>query len=186
MKVAITGESRGVGKAVADYFRQNGYEVVGFSRSSGYDLTKQEAIRAAIPLIADTDLFVNNFYNINLQLRLLARVHEKWQGQEDKRIIVMGSVASETSGHDNAEYAGYKAGLDKMVRNLQGKSLWPRIHLLKFGMVDTMMSAKYDKTIPRMQPEHIISVIDWILNAPSPITIQEVIFRHDHQVLRMG
>ena len=44
-KIAIVGHTKGIGKAIAKLYESKKYEVIGLSRSNGYDLiTEQEKI----------------------------------------------------------------------------------------------------------------------------------------------
>ena len=94
VKVAITGHTSGIGLAIADAFRARGAEVVGLSRSTGFDMAarRDQIVAAAAPC----DIFVNNRhqYNDDSQLQLLFRLADAWQGQ-DKTIINLGSRAGE-------------------------------------------------------------------------------------------
>lgn len=60
MKYAITGHSRGIGKECFDLFTQDGHEVVGFSRSNGYDIRDPQARKQIIEQSLDADVFINN------------------------------------------------------------------------------------------------------------------------------
>ena len=46
-RALITGSTKGIGKAIADIYKNKKYTVVGLSRSNGYDLsTEQDKILA--------------------------------------------------------------------------------------------------------------------------------------------
>ena len=48
-KIAIIGHTKGIGRAIADLYKSKNYEVIGLSRSNGYDLiTDQEKIMEQI------------------------------------------------------------------------------------------------------------------------------------------
>ena len=55
MKIAITGHTKGIGKACADVFSE--HEVIGFSRSNGFDI---QAIEPILDSSNDCDVFINN------------------------------------------------------------------------------------------------------------------------------
>jgi hypothetical protein len=72
MKVAITGHTKGLGKALKDCFEANGHEVVGFSRSNGYDIA-DSLVRARITAeLSDYDVFINNAWVADAQQLMLA------------------------------------------------------------------------------------------------------------------
>ena len=58
MKIVITGHTRGIGKAFYDHFVNLGHEVVGVSRSTGFDIPND--INRIVELATNCDLFVNN------------------------------------------------------------------------------------------------------------------------------
>ena len=59
MKIAITGHTNGIGKACYDLLSQE-HQVIGFSRSSDYDINDPESIFSSAK---DSDVFINNAYS---------------------------------------------------------------------------------------------------------------------------
>jgi len=86
MKVVITGHTYGIGKALYDSFKAAEWEVVGLSRSNGYDIDADfdKVVEAA----TGADLFINNAYRDKQQTRLVHALKNKV-----KKMIVMGSVS---------------------------------------------------------------------------------------------
>ena len=77
-KIAIVGHTRGIGKAISDLYKSKGYEIVGMSRSNGYDLIHdQEKI---MDQIHDCSLVVINAHAGRGQLNLLKRIYERLNG----------------------------------------------------------------------------------------------------------
>jgi NAD(P)-dependent dehydrogenase (short-subunit alcohol dehydrogenase family) len=185
MKVAITGHTRGIGKAIADKFTEDGHEVIGLSRSNGYDLSDPVQREEAFKLIVSCDLFVNNAFvsfreptnhQTYIPIELLFRVHRHWLGKPNKKIVVIGSWSSQFNKLDY-EYTGYqihKYALEKACWTLCLESLHPRIFLLKPGRVDTAMSS--NRNGPKMDPEEIANVIDMILKLENNVYIREITF----------
>ena len=58
MKIAITGHTAGIGKAIAESCEAAGHEVVGFSRTTGYHLFKD--LELVVADAEDCDVFINN------------------------------------------------------------------------------------------------------------------------------
>ena len=58
MKVAITGHSKGIGKALADIFETNGHTVLGFSRSNGFDISESANRISILNKSQDADIFI--------------------------------------------------------------------------------------------------------------------------------
>lgn len=89
LKVAITGHTRGIGSAFADYFKDQ--EIHGFSRSNGWDLNSKTSCEALLTNLEKFDVFINNAPTEN-QEYLFSEIYNKWQGQ-DKYIINVSSMA---------------------------------------------------------------------------------------------
>ena len=90
MKIAITGHTGGLGQALFEILSTQ-HEVVGFSRSNGYDISKNLA--EIVDEIQDYDVLINNAYHVTGQLGLLRKIYEVWEGQY-KLIITLGSGAA--------------------------------------------------------------------------------------------
>ena len=58
MKIAITGHSKGIGKACFDVLSKD-HEVIGFSRSNGFNINQPRKIFIAS---INCDVFINNAY----------------------------------------------------------------------------------------------------------------------------
>ncbi len=71
-KIAVVGHTRGIGKAICDLYKKKKYEVVGMSKSNGFDLThNQEKI---LEKIQDCSLVVLNAHADRGQLTLLKNI----------------------------------------------------------------------------------------------------------------
>jgi nucleoside-diphosphate-sugar epimerase len=87
MKVVITGHTYGIGKVLYEHFQTfGGWEVVGLSRSNGYDIDKDfyKVVEAA----AGCFLFINNAYRDQQQTKLVNALKDRVQ-----KMIVMGSIS---------------------------------------------------------------------------------------------
>ena len=76
MKIAITGHSKGIGKACYDILEKDN-EVIGFSRSNGYDIT--ENFHAIVHAVKNCDVFINNAWHNYIQIDLLNAIFNKWK-----------------------------------------------------------------------------------------------------------
>lgn len=86
-KIVITGHTRGIGKAIYDKFKEvSCREIVGMSRSNGYDLEKD--FDRIVEEAAGAELFINNAYRDRQQLKLLEALKDKVD-----MMVVMGSVS---------------------------------------------------------------------------------------------
>jgi hypothetical protein len=85
MKIVITGHTSGIGKALYNYYSAE-HEVIGFSRSNGYNLP--DSLSDVIEGSKGCDLFINNCYADGVQVDL-------FKGLIDHvgKMVIMGSVA---------------------------------------------------------------------------------------------
>lgn len=177
MKIAITGHTVGIGKAIADACEAESHEVVGFSRTTGYTLFND--IDKVVADSENCDVFVNNrydYYNAE-QVELLYRMFESWRGQ-DKRIVNISSRAGTYSNRGIPDrYAIHKQALDAACDQLNGvRDMRPRVTNLKPGYVDTPGQKGHFE--PKLSPEKIAEIFMWILNQPRMVHISSVSMTH--------
>ena len=89
MKVAITGHTQGIGKAIADLYPAH----IGFSRSNGYDISIDDNLQRIISQSLDCDVFINNAYAGNAQTKLFNMIFSQWQHDVSKTILNLVSGA---------------------------------------------------------------------------------------------
>ena len=96
-KVAITGHTRGIGKALVERLDKRDYEIKGFSQSTGYNLQRVSTVKKVVNecLEWDADVLVNNAYVPDNQVRLLYTMYEQWVNTP-KLIINMGAISSDS------------------------------------------------------------------------------------------
>jgi len=132
MRVAITGHTGGLGLAFFNYFVEQGHEVLGFSKSTGFDISNPNTRIKILESIDNFDIFINNAYSgpDNYQLTLLDMVYNAWSNQSKIIINVSSRYVK-----DNLLYCKHKLELD----NYCEKRIYdmPRIINLKPGLIDT-------------------------------------------------
>jgi NAD(P)-dependent dehydrogenase (short-subunit alcohol dehydrogenase family) len=175
MKIAITGHTSGIGKALADGFLSQGHKIIGFDCDTLGNISTDAGIDEIINSIADCDIFVNNASDATTektcmgfaQAILLYKVWNKWQGQ-DKKIITISSRAPECVNGMVWMYAIQKEALDNTVSQLRNVTeINPHIINLKLGYVDTERVAKVSKK--KIDPLYVFQICDWVLKQPEPI-----------------
>ena len=86
-KIVITGHTSGIGKAIFDKFTEvSCHEIIGMSRSNGYDIEKD--FDKIVQEATGADFFVNNAYRDGQQLKLFHALKDKVN-----MMVVMGSVS---------------------------------------------------------------------------------------------
>lgn len=143
LKYAITGHTQGVGKGLFERLAPN---AIGFSKSTGYDITQKEDRQRIIREAYDCDVFINNATESFGQTYLLIELFNEWKNT-NKKIINVGSRIAEIDVlpeqyHHLLEYQAEKLILKEMNNRLAGSSL--TIEYKWFGYVGTeKILAKY-------------------------------------------
>lgn len=93
MKYAITGHKSGLGKYLFDTL-SNEHDVVGFTRSNGYDINDPLMREQIIADVKDCDVFINCAPSGFSQVDMLYELFAEWK-DEKKCIISIGSNAKD-------------------------------------------------------------------------------------------
>lgn len=174
-RVSITGHTKGIGKSVADNLK-NDYEVLGFSRSTGYNITKPVDRNRIFEESQTCDIFINNAFCRDAQLELFTLFYDAWHNDSSKTIININSLAR--LGAINSLYKDMKCNLhNKWLTVLHSAERKCKIINLSPGFVDTEMINTLN--VPEsivMQPEEFADFVRWVLTVPSHIEISELSF----------
>ena len=149
MKIAITGRSAGIGKALGDILEFRGHEIVGISRRDKENIRR---IPHTSALIEPCDGFINNAQEAYAQTELLYAVCEKWKDQK-KWIWNISTMMTESPTHqkvqgfDDAQMSSYrnqKISLEEATRQL--RKIYPQIYfsIIRPGQVNTQGSGGVD------------------------------------------
>ena len=143
MKIAITGHTAGIGKAFANWFEQQGHEVVGLSKREGNNI---RSVPKIVPKIIECDLFINNAQAGYSQTELLSKVWAEWRGNPNKVIWNISTVMTTYQGVNEipglsitevADYKNQKIALELMNNELKSISSKPHLTIIKPGSVAT-------------------------------------------------
>ena len=177
-KIAITGHTQGIGKAVVDLCK-NDYEILGFSRATGHNLLKPGVVERILEEAKDCDIFINNAFSTDAQIKLFDLFYKEWKGDMTKFIINVNSKnrfrAGDGSYVDNG-YAAVKSLLHKQwVDVLHESGRLCKISNLSPGFVDTPLIGSFSLPVWMKQPaEEFAETIMWIINQPDNIEIGEL------------
>ncbi len=161
MKILVTGTSGGIGKAIAEYFLENGHEVCGIDRN---DPTVKDSRythyicdvrhRENYPEIADVDILINNAGtqnedDIETNLKGLIWITEKYGVRDGiKSILNIGSASAHT-GAEFPEYCASKGGVLAYTKNV------------------AMRIAKFGATCNSLDPGGVLTPLnDCVINDP--------------------
>ena len=130
MKVLVTGTSQGIGRAIALRFLADGHTVVGIDRQEGTiadarythyacDVTDY----AHLPDVDGVEILVNNAgtqneNDIDVNLKALIHVTERYGVREGIRSILSIGSASGHTGSEFPEYAASKGGVLAYTKNV--------------------------------------------------------------------
>jgi hypothetical protein len=177
MKIAITGHSDGIGKAIYDLLKEHN-QIDGYSIDSGYDIGEEKTRSEIINLSKDVDVFINNAYHSSGQVDLLKKLLDVWQGQ-NKIIININSKAvfckdinSDAIWNNiDAKYIESKQQLQDIIEKNREKL--PRLCNIIIGWADTSMS-KY-VTSPKLSTLEVSNFIKYVIENRTDVWIQQAV-----------
>lgn len=130
MKVLITGTSQVIGKAIAEIFLNNNHEVIGIDRNESTIQNDKYTHYVCdirnynrLPDIQDINILINNAgtqneADIDINLKALIHITEKYGVQEKiKSILNIGSASGHT-GSEFPEYCASKGGVIAYTKNV--------------------------------------------------------------------
>lgn len=145
MKIAITGHTAGIGRALAQCYTRLGHDVVGLSKREGNNIRNTPKICDQIELC---DVFVNNAQAGFAQTELLFEMAQRWAGTQ-KHIVVISTQMTQypvsvLPGLDMDQYRIQKVTLEESVKQLRNRNMNIRFTVVRPGDIATSS----DKTVP--------------------------------------
>ena len=161
MKILITGTSQGIGKAIAEYFLEKDNEVIGIDRHDksiehkNYTHFKCDVRDYDnLPDIKNVNVLINNAGtqnedDIDINLKALIHITEKYGVQDNIRSILNIGSASAHTGAEFPEYCASKGGILAYTKNV------------------AMRIAKYGATCNSLDPGGVLTPLnDCVINDP--------------------
>lgn len=130
MKILITGTSQGIGKAIAERFLKENHEVIGIDRQKasieidGYTHYQMDVRDYNhLPELSHIDILINNAGtqnedDIDINLKALIHITEKYGIQDKIRSILNIGSASAHTGAEFPEYCASKGGILAYTKNV--------------------------------------------------------------------
>ena len=130
MKIGITGHSKGLGKALFESLAI-AHDVVGFSRTNGYDIKSPFDRKKIVKESKDLDVFINLVHNYFHQTDMLYEMHKSWTDQNKFIInissIVVGQKDFGLRNYQMLEYKVHKTAVENMIEVLNNSWQKPKI-----------------------------------------------------------
>jgi hypothetical protein len=154
-KIIITGHTKGLGLAIYNHFTNLvGYNVIGLSRSNGFDV--EHDIEKVIKYVEseNPDYFFNNVYCHATQSTMIERLSEK------TIVITSGSMAADADeyGKQNNPYYNNKYIIEQTHKRIKKNNKLPML-LLKMGYLEN-----YPDKEPIMYHEVLNGIEFWLNN----------------------
>ena len=161
MKILVTGTSQGIGRAIAEKFLSLGHTVVGIDKQSA-TLTHPEYTHFIcdvrdydnLPSLDGINVLINNAGvqngdDIDVNLKALIHITEKYGVQENIRSILSIGSASAHTGAEFPEYCASKGGVLAYTKNV------------------AMRVAKWGATCNSLDPGGVLTPLnDCVINDP--------------------
>lgn len=163
--IAIVGHTRGIGRAIAELYMDKGCQVIGMSRSNGYDITNQQ--EKILDAVQNCDLVVINAHAGRNQLHLLKKMYTRYHNSR-KKIVVITSTSGTPEGKDedltDTDYQQYcedKEELIGYIRELQQDLLLKTMSVYDVcpDVVDTEMTKGLWTTLPKLEPWEVAQAV---------------------------
>lgn len=188
-RVAITGHTKGIGEQLWNRLEDRGIQLKGFSKSTGYNLQRVSTCKKVVQEVVDwnADVFINNAYVPDNQVRLLYLLYEHW---ENKPRLIVNLSATSSDSITNFSQMGYnenwtpyvsdKARLD--FASLQLANMYKkgkcRVSLVKPGFVDTDSTAMFKEFAEdyMMTADSVAEQLEWLIDLGKEVQVRNLSF----------
>lgn len=188
-RVAITGHTKGIGQQLWNRLEDRGIELKGFSKSTGYNLQRVSTCKKVVQEVVEwnADVFINNAYVPDNQVRLLYLLYEHW---ENKPRLIVNLSATSSDSITNFSQMGYnenwtpyvsdKARLD--FASLQLANMYKkgkcRVSLVKPGFVDTDSTAMFKEFAEEymMTADSVAEQLEWLVDLGKEVQVRNLSF----------
>lgn len=188
-RIAITGHTKGIGEQLWNRLEDRGIQLKGFSKSTGYNLQRVSTCKKVVQEVVDwnADVFINNAYVPDNQVRLLYLLYEHW---ENKPRLIVNLSATSSDSITNFSQMGYnenwtpyvsdKARLD--FASLQLANMYKkgkcRVSLVKPGFVDTDSTAMFKSFAEdyMMTADSVAEQLEWLIDLGKEVQVRNLSF----------
>jgi nucleoside-diphosphate-sugar epimerase len=166
MRIGITGHSDSLGKGLFDFLRKN-HEVIGFSRSNGYDLKNYKNI---LTDVVDLDVFINNTYHPSLQQKIFEELFDLWKDKNKTIFNVLTSAIFNNGSFD--DYRESKLNLQKSVLKLINSNLDKKVRVI--NLYPSTLEHNKRVGFNKVNFSEVHDIIEFQLNLPQSLELTHV------------
>ena len=169
-KILIIGHTRGIGKAIYDYYNKKGYKVKGLSRSNGYHLNELSKFERYIWAY---DWIILNAFYYGSQLKVLKHIVRNYSNKP-KKVIVITSTSGTDICFDKTldvnsykEYSRHKKKLIKYIEKIQQEIINQPLQIFDVcpDVVDTQMSKGLWMGVKKLDPIEVSKAVQFCLES---------------------
>ena len=168
-KIAVIGHTRGIGKAVAELYKKKKYEVVGMSKSNGFDIIHDQD--KILENIEDCNLVVLNAHADRGQLNILKRIYAQHSFSKMKVAVITSTSGTDEDPDYNqfqiwdkfkyVQYCEIKKELIEYIEELQQELISKTLSVYDVcpDVVDTDMIKGMWEGLPKLTAEEIADTV---------------------------
>jgi nucleoside-diphosphate-sugar epimerase len=171
MRVCITGHTSGIGQGLSLALSSRGHEIIGLSRSTGYDLASSGCVDRMVAASLGCDAFINNAHAGYSQVELLFALHKQHGSNPHFTVVTIGSNAADGIRMRPQSYAIEKIALDHAVAQLQRNGRWNLIHI-RPGWVDTPRVAAVSAS--KLAVDDVVDAVMWAMDRPRHLMVRSI------------
>jgi short-subunit dehydrogenase len=174
LNIGITGHTKGIGKAIFDRFLKSDHNVVGFSRSNGYDISDIYVQNKILSECKNFDIFINNAYFPKVQTHLLTNFINQWEGTS-KLIVNVSSKLVFYNGPTNDFFEEYISN-KKEQNDICAKRYYndsPKVLNVLPGLVHTDMADIF--IAPKIEAKSLANLLYDVIKHKDIVSTNQII-----------
>ena len=168
-KIAVIGHTKGIGKAICDLYKKKKYDVVGMSKSNGFDIVHDQD--KILDNIQDCGLVVLNAHSDRGQLNLLKKIYGRHSFDKMKVAVITSTSGIEIEPDYNqfqvwdkfqyVQYCEIKKELIEYISELQDELLSRPLSVYDVcpDVVDTDMTKGLWENLPKLKADEVAEAV---------------------------
>ena len=174
-KIAVIGHTKGIGKAICDLYKKKKYDVVGMSKSNGFDIIHDQD--KILDNIQDCGLVVLNAHADRGQLNLLKKIYGRHSFDKMKVAVITSTSGIEEEPDYNqfqvwdkfqyVQYCEIKKELIEYISELQDELLSRPLSVYDVcpDVVDTDMTKGLWENLPKLKADEVAEAVRYCFEA---------------------